>query len=70
VNLIAEEPIVKELIQKELTEKKLVKALTETIDNQLVIKEKYKILRGLLGNKGAADRTAQLMIDYLGKGTV
>jgi lipid-A-disaccharide synthase len=67
VNLIADEPIVKELIQKDLTEKNLVKALTETIDNQLVIKEKYKILRGLLGNKGAAERTAQLMIDYLGK---
>lgn len=70
VNLIADEPIVKELIQKDLTEKNLVKALTETIDNQLVIKEKYKILRGLLGNKGAADRTAQLMIDYMGKETV
>jgi lipid-A-disaccharide synthase len=70
VNLIADEPIVKELIQKDLTEKNLVKALSETIDNQLVIKEKYKTLRGHLGKKGAADRTAQLMIDYLGKGTV
>lgn len=65
VNLIADEPIVIELIQKDLTEKNLVKALTKTIENQSVIKEKYKILRGLLGNKGAADRTAQLMIDYL-----
>jgi lipid-A-disaccharide synthase len=67
VNLIADEPIVKELIQKDLTEQNLVKALSETIDNQLIIKEKYKILRGVLGNKGAAGRTAQLMIDYLAK---
>jgi lipid-A-disaccharide synthase len=65
VNLIADEPIVKELIQKDLTEKNLVKALTETIENQLVIKKKYKILRGLLGNNGAAEKTAALMIGYI-----
>ena len=65
VNLIADEPIVKELIQKDLTEQNLVQALTETIENQIVIKKKYKILRGLLGNNGAAEKTAVLMIDYL-----
>jgi lipid-A-disaccharide synthase len=65
VNLIADEPIVKELIQKDLTEKNLILALTETIENQLVIKGKYKILRGLLGNNGAAEKTANLMMSYL-----
>jgi lipid-A-disaccharide synthase len=65
VNLIADEPIVKELIQKDLTEQNLVKALTETIENQVVIKKKYKILRGLLGNNGAAEKTAQLMLSYM-----
>jgi lipid-A-disaccharide synthase len=65
VNLIADEPIVKELIQKDLTEENLVQALTETIDNQLVIKKKYKILRGLLGNNGAAEKTAELMLRYM-----
>jgi lipid-A-disaccharide synthase len=65
VNLIADEPIVKELIQKDLTEKNLILALTETIENQLVIKGKYKILRGLLGNNGAAEKTADLMMSYL-----
>jgi lipid-A-disaccharide synthase len=64
VNLIADEPIVKELIQNEFNEKKLRIALSETIENQEVIKEKYKILRGLLGNNGAAERTAQLMVGY------
>jgi lipid-A-disaccharide synthase len=65
VNLIADEPIVKELIQKDLTEENLIEFLTQTIDNQWIIKEKYKTLRGLLGHKGAAEKTAQLMIDYL-----
>jgi lipid-A-disaccharide synthase len=65
VNLIVDEPVVKELIQKELTPSNLKKSLTQTIENQLVIKGKYFTLKSLLGNKGASERTAQLMIDYL-----
>lgn len=65
VNLIADKEIVKELIQEDLTTENLVRELQNAIDNQETIKKEYAILRGLLGNKGASDKTAELMWQYL-----
>ena len=67
VNLIADKMVVKELIQDELNTENLKKELRQVIENQLVIKKEYQILRGLLGNAGASERAAQLMYDYLKK---
>jgi lipid-A-disaccharide synthase len=65
VNLIADREIVKELIQEHLTTENLVIELQKAIDNQAIIKKDYDLLRGLLGNKGASDKTAELMWQYL-----
>ena len=65
VNLISDREIVRELIQEELTTENLVRELQNALDNQEVIKKDYEILRGLLGNKGASDKTAELMFKYL-----
>ncbi len=68
VNLIADREIVKELIQEHLTTENLVRELQNAIDNQETIKKDYDILRGLLGNAGASDKTAKLMWQYLNNG--
>ena len=68
VNLIADKEIVKELIQENLTTENLVRELQLAIDNQDIIKKNYDILRGMLGNKGASDKTAALMWQYLKEG--
>jgi lipid-A-disaccharide synthase len=65
VNLIADREIVKELIQEHLTTENLVIELQKAIDNQETIKKDYDILRGLLGNAGASEKTAELMWQYL-----
>jgi lipid-A-disaccharide synthase len=57
--------IVKELIQDDFTVGNLRIELAKAIDNQAIIKENYNILRGVLGNEGASDRAAALMIQYL-----
>ena len=67
VNLIADKMVVKELIQDELNTENLKKELRQVIENQLVIKKEYQILRGLLGNAGASERAASLMYNYLKK---
>ncbi len=67
VNLIADKEIVKELIQEDLNTENLVIELQKAIDNQETIKKDYAILRGLLGNAGASDKTAELMWRYLNK---
>jgi lipid-A-disaccharide synthase len=65
VNLIMDREIVKELIQDDFTVENLRIELAKAIDNQAVIKENYNLLRGALGNEGASDRAAALMIQYL-----
>lgn len=65
VNLISDREIVKELIQDDLTTENLVIELKKAIDNQEIIKKDYDILRGLLGNSGASEKTAELMFQYL-----
>lgn len=69
VNLIADKEIVKELIQDDFTVENLVVELRKVIDNQLIIKKDYAILRGVLGNEGASDRAAELMMRYLKEAT-
>lgn len=65
VNLIMDKEIVKELIQDDFTVENLVSELKKAIDNQAIIKKEYEILRGVLGNEGASDRAAALMVSYL-----
>lgn len=65
VNLIADKPIVKELIQTDLTTENMVSELQKAIDNQALIKKNYVILRGVLGNAGASERAAKLMYNIL-----
>jgi lipid-A-disaccharide synthase len=65
VNLIMDREIVTELIQDDFTVENLRSELTKAIDNQEVIKKNYEILRGVLGNEGASDRAAALMVKYL-----
>lgn len=65
VNLIADKEIVKELIQDDFTVENLRLELQKAIDNQAIMKKYYEILRGILGNEGASERAAELMIKYL-----
>jgi lipid-A-disaccharide synthase len=67
VNLIADEEVVKELIQDECNEKTIVVALRNILntDNQLIIKQKYALLKQKLGNVGASERCAKLMVGHL-----
>ncbi len=65
VNLIADKVIVKELIQSELTTDNIVLELRNALDNQAVIKKEYTLLRAMLGNAGASERAAKLMVGYL-----
>ena len=65
VNLIADKEIVKELIQDDFTVENLRVELQKAIDNQAIMKKDYQILRGILGNEGASERAAALMMKYL-----
>ena len=67
VNLIANKEIVKELIQDDFTVENLRVELQKAIDNQAIMKKDYEILRGILGNEGASERAAALMVTYLKK---
>lgn len=67
-NLIMEHQIVPELLQSDMTPKKLSEALDsilydETFRNNIL--ESYAQLRNKLGNEGAARRVAELMQKYL-----
>ena len=65
VNLIMDKEIVTELIQDDFTVENLRLELTKAIENQEIIKKNFAILRGVLGNEGASDRAAALMVKYL-----
>jgi lipid-A-disaccharide synthase len=65
VNLIMDKEIVTELIQDDFTVENLRLELTKAIDNQEIIKKNYEILREVLGNEGASERAAALMVKYL-----
>jgi lipid-A-disaccharide synthase len=69
VNLIADKLIVKELIQTEYTTTNVEQALAALLveENRQRMRRDYEDLIALLGNSGASQRTAKLMIDYLSK---
>jgi lipid-A-disaccharide synthase len=68
VNLIAGKEVVKELIQNDLNtlniKSELEKILFDKTNRDLMLKE-YKGLKILLGEKGASEKTAKLMVQYL-----
>ena len=67
VNLIANRPLVKELIQYELTESNLKEELTLILkpEKATALKKAYRQIKQQLGNAGASQKAAQLMISYL-----
>lgn len=68
VNLIADQPIVTELIQSDMSIQQLEKEFThitsDTTSRQLML-EHYTHLRTLLGNAGASDRVAKEIIEVI-----
>lgn len=70
VNLIAGKPLVRELIQHDLTTSNLIEEMMNILNNlefQVRLKEKYNELITSLGGQGASKRIATLMIQYLCK---
>jgi len=70
VNLIAGKPLVRELIQQDLTTVNLIEEMKIILDNfdyRNDIKQNYIELIKSLGGEGASARSATLMIQYLSK---
>jgi len=69
VNLIMDAPIVTELIQGELNTKNLKTELEKLLnpEHRSQLLKDYKILREKLGNEGASERTASLILNSLQK---
>lgn len=68
VNLIMDKEVVKELIQEEMNAANIENELKELLkNNQRIseIKKEYVLLRENLGNNGASQRTAKIIIDFL-----
>jgi lipid-A-disaccharide synthase len=67
VNLIADRPLVRELIQNDLTPDNLREQLTLLLDEQhsAQIRQEYRLLREHLGTSGASARAARLMVQRL-----
>ncbi len=67
VNLIMEREIVKELIQRDLNRKNLSRELRLLLNDpakQKQLNADYKLLKEKLGNEGASDRAANLIINH------
>jgi len=69
VNLIMDAPIVTELIQGELNTKNLKTELEKLLNSEYraQLLKNYKTLREKLGNEGASERTASLILNSLQK---
>lgn len=69
VNLIMDAPIVTELIQGELNTKNLKTELEKLLnpEHRSQLLKDYKILREKLGNEGASERTASLIVSSMMK---
>jgi lipid-A-disaccharide synthase len=67
VNLIADAPLVRELIQDELNTDNLQKALRDILDhgNATAMRQNYSALREKLGSGGASARAAQAISESL-----
>jgi len=69
-NIIANREIIKEFIQHDFQEEKLFKHITSILDNKNryeEIKNNLKQTREKLGKKGALDRTAKLIEEFVNK---
>jgi lipid-A-disaccharide synthase len=67
VNLILDKPAVTELIQYDCNPKKLKEELSKIVNDSVIIdtmKNDYKQLRHLLGNAGASDNAAKLIVKH------
>ncbi len=68
VNLIMEQEVVKELIQSDLTPDNLTYELKNLLDDPLVkenMQKNYRLLKEKLGGKGASQRAAQSISNFL-----
>lgn len=67
VNLIADKPIVKELIQNDFSVDDLEASLHEITDNERrqQIIDGYNLVKDILGQEGASERTAQNIIEQI-----
>ncbi|MBR5603114.1 MAG: lipid-A-disaccharide synthase [Bacteroidales bacterium] len=68
VNLIMDKPVVKELIQDDLTPENISNELKQILSDsnrQLALLEDYEELRYLLGNAGASDNAASVIVSDL-----
>lgn len=71
VNLILDKPVVDELIQGDYNYKNLKSSFEKIIhtgERRQEILNEYKILKDMLGNKGASEKTATLMLNDLKNG--
>ena len=68
VNLIADKPIVQELVQNDFTPEKLALAFSQIAEGlqRKKMKEEYAKLRDVLGNAGASSTTARLIWESVG----
>lgn len=70
VNLIADEQIVPEFIQNKAKPGNIASTIVQWLQNRNMltgIKEKYKQVRNMLGLHGSYDRTANLILEKIGK---
>ncbi|WP_299819170.1 lipid-A-disaccharide synthase [uncultured Pontibacter sp.] len=68
VNLIADKPIVTELIQDDFTPKKIVAELKQILFDKYFLKKQmdgYSLVRQKIGEHRTAERAAELMVGYL-----
>lgn len=69
VNLILDQPLVKELIQQDCTVRKLTTELKQLLDDDVRRKELldgYVMLKEKLGGQGASEKTARLILNKTG----
>ena len=67
VNIIMDKPVVKELIQDELTQKNLSSSLSEILENsnREKIQEDYNVLKVKLGVEGASEKVTEIILHTL-----
>jgi len=67
VNLILNKPAVTELIQHECNPKKLKNKLAKIVNDDVIIntiQNDYKQLQHILGDAGASDKAAKLIVNH------
>ena len=67
VNLIMDREVVRELIQQDFNAKQLEQEIRKLADpvHAEALRKDYRDLKALLGDRGASERTAGLMLDFL-----